>query len=125
MCAQSADLQGGDGELEIILRACRRGEVHDGIQGAFDVQVVADVVVDEAEALVPEQMGHIVHGPRDQVVHAHHLVAHPEQAVAEMASQKARAAGNQHAHDPVTFLKDAEQPHPCDCERSVCHCERP
>src|SRR5207244_9479724 len=70
--AQSADLQGRNGKFEVVLRASRRGEVHHGIQGAFDVQVVADVVVDEDEALVTVQVGQIVYGTHDQVVNAHY-----------------------------------------------------
>jgi hypothetical protein len=92
--AERADLEGLDGELEIIDGAGRRGEMEDVIDGAGEVDELGDVVVDEVEVLVAGEMGDVVGIAGDEVVHGDDAMALGEESVDEMGAEEAGAAGD-------------------------------
>ena len=53
------------------------GEVHHGVDGARDPDVLAHVVLDEREAALAEQLLDVGDGAGDQVVDGDHLVPAP------------------------------------------------
>ena len=63
----------------------------------LDIQRKGDVVAHELEAGVVEQVGDVVLGAGEEVVDAEHVVALGQQAVAQVAAQKAGAAGDEDA----------------------------
>ncbi len=65
---EGAHLDGLDWEARVIHRARRGGEMNDIVEGALHVEVLRNVVLDEAEGLGPEEVGDVVRVPRDQVV---------------------------------------------------------
>ena len=69
-----------------------------GIERPVDEDVLRDVVPHEAEPAVLLEVGEVLHVAREEVVHRDDLVAFGEQAVADVASQKPRAPGDQNAH---------------------------
>src|SRR5262249_10158808 len=74
VCAQGADLQGLDGELQVIHGAGWRGKVQDMVDGSVDLQRVGDIVPDEAEAIVVSQVLDVPQRPGDDVVYADDFV---------------------------------------------------
>ena len=74
MRAETADLQCLYRQLKIIYRACRRCEVHHGIEPAGDVQVFCDVLLDESETVIAKVMRDVFGASGQQVVEDDHLV---------------------------------------------------
>jgi hypothetical protein len=70
--------------VEIVLGAGGRGEVHDNVYGAGDVEGLDYVVADKDEAWMAAEMGKVVGAPGEEVVYRKYVVAGVEQAVAEM-----------------------------------------
>ncbi len=68
--------------LKIVIGAGRRGKVEDGINRAGDIDILADVMLDEAEPVVPIQMGDIVHAAGNKIIHADDRVPLGDEAVA-------------------------------------------
>ena len=99
--ALAAHGQRVEGPGEIRRRRRRRGQVAHGVDLAprpSSSDLLADVGHDEAEALVPEQVGHVLPRAGGEVVEADDGVAPLDQAVAQVRAQEAGAAGH---HDPA------------------------
>ncbi len=92
--AERTDLEGLDGELEIIDGAGGRCEMEDVVDAAGEVDELCDVVVDELEVLVAGEMGDVVGIARDEVVDGDDAMAFGEEAVDEMGAEEAGAAGD-------------------------------
>jgi hypothetical protein len=73
---------------------CRAGQVVDLI--GFHIERKRDVVTLQFEVGVAVKMSYIPLRPREEVVDAEHLMSVPDQAIAQMRAEKARAAGNQY-----------------------------
>ena len=92
-----------DGRLgrlhRVVLVVDRRrgtGEVVDLVD--FDMQRKRHVVADELEPRIGVQVVHVPFSAREQIVDAQHLVPETEQAVAQMGTEEAGAAGDE---DPL------------------------
>ena len=59
------------------------------------MEEIRHIVLDEAEALVTQEMRYVFHIPGREVVDADDLMTLFDQVIAKMASQKARTAGDQ------------------------------
>jgi hypothetical protein len=69
--------------------------VEEIVERALQVEVLGDILLDEAEVLSAEQMGNVVQGAREQVVHADDGMALREQPVTEVRAEEAGAAGHE------------------------------
>ena len=58
-------LQRLNGDLQVVDRAGRRGEMQDVVQGPAHVDEFRDVLVDEAEIRKRQQVVDVAHVPRD------------------------------------------------------------
>ena len=63
--------------------------MEDRVDGPVEVDVLRDVVVDEAELPVAREVRDVAHVARDEVVEADDLVALGEEAVGEVAAEEA------------------------------------
>jgi hypothetical protein len=99
--SQRADLERRDGMLQVVVGAGRGSEVQHGVERAIDVDVLADVVLDEAKALMPKQVGDVVHVASNEVVHADDGVTFGNEPVAQVRPQEAGGAGDEYTHDPL------------------------
>jgi hypothetical protein len=79
----------------VVHRRGRAGQVEDAID--LDIEREGDVVAHHLEARVVEQVRDVRAPPREVVVDAQHLVPGRHQALAQMRTQKAGAAGDQAA----------------------------
>ena len=98
--ALAPDRQRVEGPGEIRRRRRRGGQVADGIDlaGVIELHLLADVGDDEAEAVVAQQVGHVLPRPGGEVVEADDGVAPLDEAVAQVRTQEAGATGH---HDPA------------------------
>ena len=101
MGAQAPDLEGLDGELEVVHGARGGREVEHAVEGACNRNMVRHVVLDEFEGGVPLEVGDVPRAARDEVVHPDHLVAVRKEAIDQVRSQEASGTGDQHPH-PVS-----------------------
>ncbi|CAE6804433.1 hypothetical protein NSPZN2_90021 [Nitrospira defluvii] len=101
MCSQRPHLQCGDRHLKIVLRAGWGGKMHDRIQLAVDMQVVAHVVFHEAEFRITDQVSDVFGSPCDQVVQSDNLMTLSNQEIGQVATQKSCAACNQNSHESL------------------------
>ena len=85
---------------QIVLGACRAGEVQDVVQVARHVHEIRHVVVEEREPRLADQVRNVLHPARQKVVHHHHLVLPSEQILAEVRSEESGPARYQYAHSP-------------------------
>ena len=81
----------------VMARGGRAGEVVDLVH--FQPERMDDVVPQQFEVGLREQVGDVRLLTREEVVDADHVVAHRHEAVAEMAAEKAGAAGDEDAFD--------------------------
>jgi hypothetical protein len=56
-------------------------------------------VLQELEAIVPDEMRDVVRVARDEVVEPNDIVPFGEKAIAEMRAEEARGAGDEDSHD--------------------------
>ena len=96
--AQAADLEGLDGQLQVVAGRGRAGKVEDGVDGALDRQGSAHIVADEAEVTPAHQVLDVGGRPGDAVVDADHLVAALQQPIAQVGAEEAGPARD---HDPA------------------------
>ena len=92
-CHRVLALENSSGLTEVLTGTC---EVQDVIHTARHEEIGRDIEVDEAEALVPHQVGDILGTPRQQVVHADHFEPFPNEVIAQMTSYESRATRDQH-----------------------------
>ncbi len=98
--AERADLQGLDGQLEIVDGRGGRGEVEDEVDRALHLERLRDVVLQVLEALPVAEMGDVLLPPGEQIVDADHAVTLGEGPLAEVGAEEAGAARDDHpAHD--------------------------
>ena len=97
MGAQAADLEDLDRDALEVDGARRAGEVHHGVDVPGHPDVVADVVLDEREALRAEQLLDVGDRAGDQVVDRHDVVTSIEQCTTEVRSQEACSARDDHS----------------------------
>ena len=98
MRAESADLEGLDGELEVVDGASGRSEMEHVVDGAGDVDVIGDVGAEAAEARMLEEMADVGVVAGDEVVERKHVPAFGDEAIAKMRAEKAGASGDHRAH---------------------------
>ena len=95
MSAQGADFERGDRQLQIIHRARRRREMENEVQRLRHFDVTADVMIDEAKARIFQKLADIFLGAGRVIIHAQHLVPLAEETLAQMRTDKTRAASHQ------------------------------
>src|SRR5688500_11900067 len=95
MGSERADLQGWNGEFQIIHRTCGRGKMKNKVQRLLDLDIPADVMIHEGEPAVGSEAGDILLRSGRIVVHADHVVSLSEKALTEMRADKSGAAGDQ------------------------------
>ncbi len=98
MRAECADLEGGNGVLEVIDRARWTGEVQDAVQGSRHVDEHRDVVAEKLEAGVVVEVREIGGRSGEEVVHPHHGVTGREQPIAQVGPQEPACARYEDAH---------------------------
>ena len=79
--------------------------MQDVVQRPVDVDVVRDVVLDEPEALLPEQVRDVGRAARHEVVHARDLVPPREHELGQVRPEESGAAGDQDSRHQC-FLSD-------------------
>src|SRR5204863_2847408 len=95
--AERSDFQRLDRLLEVVDGTRGRCEVQYVIERAVDVDVVGDVVFDEAEAVAAEEVLDVFRIAGDEVVHADDFVSAIEKELAEVRAEEAGAAGDERA----------------------------
>ncbi len=93
--AERPDLEGLDGQLEIVDGRCRGGEVQHKIQPARNVDEVGHIMLDKDEPIAAEKMLDILEVAGDEVVHADHIEPLFEESFAQMRAEESRASGHQ------------------------------
>jgi hypothetical protein len=58
--------------------------VQNSVDRPSDIDVLADIMLDELKTLVAKQMGDIIQTAGDEVVHAHYLMSFGNEAIAQM-----------------------------------------
>jgi hypothetical protein len=94
---EGADLEGLDGQLEVVDGRGGAREVQHVVEVALDGDEVGHVVLDEDEARILD-VGDVVEGAREEIVHAHHVAAVGEEKVAEMRAEESRPARDEDTH---------------------------
>jgi hypothetical protein len=94
--ADRPDLEGLDGQLEIVDRRGGGGEVQDEIHWAGHMDEMRDVAPEELEAGLGQEVGDVVRGAGEKAVEAHHLVAPPQEGLAEVAAEETAATRHHH-----------------------------
>jgi hypothetical protein len=79
--------------------------VHDRIQWAVNMHIVAHIVFDKGKSLVPEQMGDILNPSGEKVVHANHGMSGLHQHIGEMTPEKSGSACNKDTHTMMFLLR--------------------
>src|SRR6185436_15991513 len=95
--AERPDLERWNRPLQIIDRAGRAGPVIHAIDGAFDVDVVRDVVTHEEE-IASAEVGDVREIAREQIVDADHGMALVEQALREMRADESGGSRDDDSH---------------------------
>ena|SRR5204862_5987935 len=98
MRAERADLERGNGMLEVVDRARWTGEVQDAIQGPLDVDEHRDVVAEELETGVALEVRKIGGRSGEEVVHPHHGVTGRQQPITQVRPQKPACSRYEDAH---------------------------
>jgi hypothetical protein len=83
--------------------------VHDSIQWAVNVHIIAYIVFDEGKSLVPKQMGDILDPSGEKVVHADHGMSGLQQHIGEMAPEKPGSACNKDTHTVMLLLHSSHR----------------
>ncbi len=78
----------------VVHRAGRAGQVENAVH--LDVQREGDVVAHQLEIRLVQQLQQVVLAAGEVVVDAQHVVAAPDQAVAQVRAEETRTAGHQH-----------------------------
>ena len=97
MRPQCPHLERLDRQLQVVDGGGRAGKVEDVVKIAFHVDEVGHVQIHKREALMAHQVGDVVGRPRDEVVHADHMMAFGQKALAEMRAEEAGTAGDERA----------------------------
>ena len=79
--------------------------MHHRIERPFDMEVIADIVFNEGEPLMPEQMGNVVHSSGEEIVHADHGMPALQQHIGEMTPEKSSSTCNEDTHIRISFLR--------------------
>ena len=82
MRAERADLEGGNGMLEVVDRARWTCKVEDAVDRSRHIDEHRDVVAQELEVGVAVEMGEIGRSAGEEVVHPDHGVTGGEQPIA-------------------------------------------
>jgi hypothetical protein len=93
MGAVGADLERVQRQAQVVDRRGRGGEVVDEVHRLLDEERLDDVVVEVDELGDPDVLD-VRERPRLEVVHADDAVTPPEQLVAQVRPQEARASGD-------------------------------
>ena len=83
MCAQRAYLQGLDGKLQVIDGTRRACEVEDVVHGTLDVDLVADIVLDEGEVVTLDVL-EVRWITGNEVVHTNDFVITREEVIRQV-----------------------------------------
>src|SRR5512134_3240810 len=78
--------------------------MHDGIQWAVNMHIVAHIVFDKVKSLVTEQMGDVLNPSGEKVVHADHGMSGLQQHIGKMTSEKPGSACNENTHTTTLLL---------------------
>src|SRR5438309_9937723 len=70
--------------------------MEDAVDAAFDIEVLADVVVTEREPWVAEQVGDVVGASRQQVVKADDMQTALQKTIAEVGADETGPSGDDH-----------------------------
>jgi hypothetical protein len=69
--------------------------VQDVIQVSLDIDVLGDIIFNEAKVLVPYEVGDILHVPGEEVIHADNLMSLLDKVMAEVRTQETRSTCDQ------------------------------
>src|SRR5678816_1226482 len=86
--------------------------MHDGIQWAVNMHIVAHIVFDKRKSLVTEQMSDVLNPSGEKVVHAGHGMSGLQQHIGKMTSEKSGSACNENTHTTTLLIL---------CSRRKCH----
>jgi hypothetical protein len=67
----------------------------DIIELSIHVDIVRHIVFYEGETVASEEMGNVVHIPRQQIVHADHIMALSDEMITEMTAEETGPAGDE------------------------------
>src|SRR5215472_13251096 len=81
-----------------VVHGAGRGSKMENVVHGTQVEWQIDITPDEFKAWLIRKVGDVVQAPRNQVVHAHHVVAAAEKCIAQMGSNETGAAGDQCSH---------------------------
>ncbi|MGY4416815.1 hypothetical protein ACVWW4_008551 [Bradyrhizobium sp. LB7.1] len=95
--AKHAGLHRADRIFLVMTGRRRAGEAVDPVDIALDLDGIAYVMFDEAKIRMIEQRPDIADRSREQIVEADYRVAALQKRVAEVGSDEAGAAGDQHS----------------------------
>ena len=85
--------------LEIIDRTGRRREVQDVVHWPVDLQRQRHIVMEECKACIGRRCSTFAAASGDEVVDADDVVAVLQKSFAKVGADKARAAGDECAHE--------------------------
>jgi hypothetical protein len=98
MGAQRPDLEGLDGQVQVVVGRGRAGEVQHPVERPLHVDVLGDVVADQREVGLALQVRDVLGRAGDEVVHAHHAGLAAEEKLAEVRADEASTSGDEHPH---------------------------
>src|SRR5262249_62418645 len=96
--AEGADLERLNRQFQVVERGRGTREVQDPIERGVEADMIGDVVLDEQEASAVADVLEVVGRAGDEVVHADHLRAVSEQALAKVAADEAGGAREEYPH---------------------------
>lgn len=106
MRTERSDLECLDRQLEIVNRTSGAREVQHAVKVTRDVRELRNVVLHEAEPLIPDQVRDVVGMAGDEVVEANDMVAVSDESIGEVRAQESGDAGDEHSHDcPIALTR--------------------
>src|SRR5438445_13874254 len=97
MRAEGTDLERLNRFFQVIDGAGRRGEMQNVIERTLDVDVIGDIVLDEAESAPAQQVLDVGGTSGDEIIHADDFMTALQEQFAEMGAEKAGPACDQRA----------------------------
>ena len=93
VCPEGPDLECRNREVEVVDWARRAGPVQHEVQGAVEVDVVGDVLLDETK-VAPGEVGDVGQVARQEVVDPDDRIPFVEQRIREVGADEARGSGD-------------------------------
>ena len=87
-------VEGLDRKLQVINWTGRRGEVPDVVHLLVQKKKFGDILLDEAEILIPTQVRDVVDASGDKIIDPDHPVAFGQQVICQVRAEKSGSAGD-------------------------------